>query len=92
MDAVNELMAEDDVEVPSSCGRGSWCGACVLNVVSGKVGQPEEDDTAISHMEEEEPNTMEEKELNSEIQVLSCACSIFMDAEVELPGEDKVEY
>ena len=86
MDAVNEVMGGHD-EVPNSCNRGSWCGTCALTILKGRIGPLSDSSIDVNEMDGEELETMNDHGLDPKRQVLSCACQVWGDLEVEIPSE-----
>lgn len=71
------------IDINSSCGGGGWCSTCCVTVLEGSIGDGPED--ALTAMDSEDLQTMEENNLDPSRQVLSCQCNIKHNCKVKLP-------
>lgn len=77
------VIQDSGVDINSSCGGGGWCSTCVVRVEQGGIGDT--DNEALSAMDVEDLQTMEENGLDTTNQVLSCQCFIKNDCRIVLP-------
>lgn len=73
------------VDFQYSCGKGGWCATCVVNILEGKIGPPEDDDTALTALDTEELETCERFEIDPSSQTLSCSCQVLGDCKIAAP-------
>lgn len=73
------------VDFQYSCGKGGWCSTCVVNVLEGKIGPPEDPETALTALDSEELDTCEKYEIDPATQILACSTQVQGDCKVAAP-------
>jgi ferredoxin len=82
---LSEACERAGVDFQYSCGKGGWCSTCVVNVDEGKVGYPEDPETALTALDSEELDTCEKFGIEYPKQILSCSCQVMKDCSVSAP-------